>query len=184
MYEGKSILICGNGPSLPSSVSRVRFADFDYIARINNWVPSEDVGDRVDIWITTFWMDITIQNILKHRDKMVWDCFLTGFCFDYESEYRLDTLKRLGKHPDFFLQKQQFDYFREKLIKIPSPSCGMYAIYMALLKKMKITIAGFDFFKKEKHHYFDEQRPERVHRGKNEEFWVNNLVYTGQIKKV
>lgn len=153
---------------------------------MNNWKPIEGFDNRCDIWCTTFWPDITQQQIIDNRDKIIWDVFLHGGCYPYESK-RIDEVKKLlNKKPEVFLDKKEFDYFRNEVIKIPSPSCGMYAIYIAILSKMTISIAGFDHFKSDKIHYFEDEKQVdcKPHRPNEEMKFVRKLLENKVIKEI
>ena len=159
-YQGKWVLICGNGPSLDMHFEKhgLNYGDYDYILRMNNWKPSPKTGDKCDIWHTTFWYDIEQEQIKAMRDKLVWDCFMTGVCYEFDPNYRRSIQNLMGRDPDYSLTQHDFDHFRKEVIKTQSPSAGMYAIYMALQKEMFITLAGFDFFQGEKHHYYEDKK--------------------------
>ena len=187
LLRNKSVLICGNGPSLDKDFENLNIGDYEYVLRMNNWEPNHIVGARCDIWGTTFWYDITKENILRYRDKIVFDCMWFGGCFQYEQKHWNEISYLMSRKPDFYLKKSDFNFFREKVIKIPSPSTGMYMIYMCLKLKMNITVAGFDCFVGHKHHYFSNEslkltRDITPHRGKIEKEWLRKMEHEGNLK--
>jgi hypothetical protein len=147
---------------------------------MNNWKPSPKTGDKCDIWCTTFWYDIEKEQIEKMKDKIIWDCFMSGVCYDFDPAYRRHIQKLLGRDPDCYLTQDEFDDFRKNIIKCQSPSAGMYAIWMAVKKQMIVTLAGFDFFRGEKHHYYEDKpldlsRMTTPHQRDKERDWCLHL---------
>jgi hypothetical protein len=172
----KKILICGNGCSLVSDLKNKDLSNFDYVLRMNNWKPIKESNNRCDIWCTTFWYDISDNTIISNRNFLVWDMFLYGQGYNFSKQRKSHVMQLLNKIPEFYLEKKFFDYFRNEIIKIPSPSCGMYAIFSAMIQQMDIFICGFDYFLSTKHHYFDDQKFEGPHKGQREKIFINNLI--------
>jgi hypothetical protein len=178
------ILICGNGPSLKKTLENLNLDNYDYVLRMNNWQPIPDQNNRCDIWCTTFWYDIPDNQILINKDKIIWDVFLYGGCYRFKKS-RIEKVKQiLKKTPEYFLKRLEFNNFRRNVIKIASPSCGMYAIYIALKQKMKVHIAGFDFFESENMHYFEDKKKVRKipHKSNVEKKFIQKLHFDKKIK--
>lgn len=153
--EHKSILICGNGGSLPEHIKKVDMDKFEYVCRLNNYSTRLDVGERTDIWATSFWYDIPLNQIVKNQQKIIWDTMMFGKVFQYKPEWKRAVLNTLGRPPDRMMQKNEFETLRLKS-SITSPSTGLSVIYMAQMLNMKITLAGFNFFSKDvPHHYYN-----------------------------
>lgn len=177
----KKILICGNGCNLISDLKDKDLSNFDYVLRMNNWQPIKDYNNRCDIWCTTFWHNISDHTILFNRDFLVWDMFLYGQGYNFSQHRKEHVLKLLNKLPEFYLDKKIFDYFRNEIIKIPSPSCGMYAIFSAMIQQMDIFICGFDYFSSTQHHYFDNQKFDGPHKGQKEKKFINQLITQNMV---
>jgi hypothetical protein len=177
----KKILICGNGPSLVTDLKNKDLSYFDYILRMNNWQPINGHNNRCDIWCTTFWYDIPDSTILQHRDLLVWDMFLYGKGYNFSEQRQSHCMNLLKKIPEFYLAKKTFDYFRNYIIRIPSPSCGMYAIFSAIIQQMDIFICGFDHFDANNHHYFDSNNFQGPHKGHKEKNFIHILIKENMV---
>lgn len=180
--KGKTILICGNGGSLPEHLNSVKQDDFDFVCRINNYKTSEKVGFRTDIWSTSFWYDITPAQILSNRNKVIFDTMMFGKVYNYRPEWRQEVYKLLGRGPNKIMSQDEF----KKLCyesKLTSPSTGISTIHLALILGMKPTICGFNFFSPEvQHHYYSGADTKKCpHKGEIERAYIEGLEKKGVI---
>lgn len=153
--RNKSILICGNGGSLPKHISQLKLDKFEFICRLNNYRTNLDVGERTDIWSSGFWYDISPKQIIRNRNKIVWDTMMFGKCYAYKPEWRQEVFQTLGRAPDKIMSQNDYNELKIKST-ITSPSTGLRTVHLALGMNMKITLAGFDFFSPDvAHHYFN-----------------------------
>jgi len=190
-YKNKSVLICGNGPSLPRQLATVDLSAFDYVARLNNWQATPEVGDRCDIWVTFADWDIILYP--KYRDNHIWvtrwpSITEYGRLQDSYEVFRLPYLfySWMNRMPDLVVNQNAHllsypEAYRKKGMLIPST--GLTAIAMAIDQKMAITIAGFDCFLAEEHHYFEEKQNEIVdyHSGTFERRVISNWRRAGLL---
>lgn len=182
---GKSVLICGNGGSLPKHIESINLDDYDFICRLNNYKASKEVGLRTDIWATSFWYDITPAQILSNKSKIIWDTFMFGKVYNYQAEWRQKVYSLLNRAPDKIMSQNDFNELRY-MSKLTSPSTGISAVHLALLQDMKPTLVGFDFFNPSvQHHYYSGSDTKKCpHKGDNEKAFIEGLEKEGKINVI
>jgi len=159
-YAGKRILLLGNGPSLPQEIKQYNLNDFDYVCRMNNWIATDEVGSRCDIWLTTGNWDIEWRPL--DPKTHIWLCRWPGLT-DWNDNKANSELVKLPliiweaykRMPDKIISRIMFNNLWETMDRLPST--GLCGVSMAGTYDMYINIAGFDFFKADKHHYFNDK---------------------------
>jgi len=181
-YYRKKILICGNGPCLGEDLTEVNMHEFDFVLRMNSWQPSEQVGDRCDIWCSSFWKDVREDSF--DNSKIVWGIYWLGATDDpprhREHVFCTERAKKLlGREPDYIIPRHVYTYICSTLGHYPST--GASAVAMARAKEMYITLVGFNFFDQSKPFHYYDSKGVHYHKAGAEKAYVKDLVQKGKI---
>lgn len=185
-YKGAAVLLCGNGGSLPEHYQYTGEAKYDFVMRLNNYKITENVGHRCDIWCTSFWPDISDEQIIANRNRIVWDCKMFGKLYPYEPAHKQHVLELLKKIPENVMGTTDFSTLR-MVSGVRSPSTGLTAVQMVVNAGMHPTLIGFDFFNgaKYNHHYYDAAHTKQCpHVGNIEKIYLESLEREGKVSIV
>ena len=166
----RNICIVGNSGSLLNSKCGSKIDSHKHIARINNFSIAheyqEDVGNKVDVWVTSLFGDV------EDRNELIEKVFVP---FPRKSRY-VFSKALLEKYKDR-MEFMPDGLFKELLRHAPNPSTGLSFLFWTY-KSFGIDddrVFGFSFFsKKHKHHYADGQ-DKCYHEGSIEQDVYNEM---------
>jgi hypothetical protein len=179
LEKDKKIVIVGNGPSVMNNKFGELIDSFDIVVRINNYVPNEYVGYKMDYFVCSPWNLNFNQEIYDKVIKVInWNIIKCSSPYE-------DKKKTININPNLIV-KYLFDNFGFQIFpKRPLVSTGIAAIMIFLNTEPfnKIYIYGFDGLKdNEKVHYFEEKKQTGdVHSSKLEINFIETMIERGKI---
>lgn len=171
----KDILLVGNGPSAAVGSHGVDIDNFDgLVARFNKCVFNDDVGHRIDIWVT--WGENSVFRELG-QSKTV----LTTSENRKNKEADLFAVEHSGK---FDRVTDTTDRGVRKYIGHPSAGALATAHFLRSPSIRRVYIFGFDHFSARRHHYWSSVDDEKHgHDPYRESLWFNNLIKQNRITR-
>ena len=142
------VILVGNGTSVLDYKYGCLIDSFDIVVRFNDFRIKgfeEYVGKKTDCWVTCG--DAHLEEINKF-DRVV--------LHTWEYEHSL-FVKEFGKRKFEITNKSEVSK-----IPIEWPSTGLIAIYHFIKEFGYVTIVGFDWWEREKHHYGDDIPKEAI----------------------
>jgi len=176
MIKESKILVCGNGPSLPSQLKNIDIDEF-FVVRVNLWHDIEGYNNKCDAWAFYPYFNIDFEWYFN-RTKYIW--------MPHYSMYS-DCAYATGRKPDYIISlKETFDFHME--LNNPNPTSGAVSIYMAMLLDKPVYIAGFGFSKPGNQYYYNDSKVKagnfEHHKQWIEEKWVNEQIENGKLFKL
>ena len=173
--SSEKILLVGNGPSAAKGSRGIDIDNFDgLVARFNLCVFNDDVGHRVDVWVT--WGEQAIFRELG-QSKTV----LTTSENRRHGQADLFAVKHEGK---FERVTNKTDRGVRKYIGHPSAGALATAHFLSSPEIGRVYIFGFDHFAARKHHYWSAVEGEKHgHDPYRESLWFNNLIKQDRITR-
>lgn len=159
----QSIILVGNGSSLLDRKMGNEIDKFDKVVRFNSFKIQgfeEYTGIKTDIWFT---VNGCHKNEINEFDEVI-----------FHSWARLENCKMyadLKRYRD--IKKIKMEQIQE--IGINHPSTGLIAIFHFLKSFPEITITGFDWWNRKKHHYGDDEPRGTLHKPILELQKINSL---------
>ena len=171
-----SVILVGNGPSILKAPIGDKVDAFDVVVRINQFSTEQAkyTGKKLTTWFTDRWFD---------GDFVDWSQHPSILCKTGLNIEDLDRLESFGKLKRgkikavirllYFAQQNGYSYdeyprefktmIRNKVGRLhvkpgrSCPSAGLSLVwyYLDYLHCPQVTIYGFDHFRGNKHHYFD-----------------------------
>ena len=190
VLRGQSVILCGNGPSMLLRGDRGDIIDaFDHVVRFNTYAIKgfeEQVGRRTTLW-STFGRgsrprdegEIPEAAIYIHGEKP------KIFGIDVPAAYGI-PIEFFNSVRDRLIARSRVPATERKKALLPSSGLVIALWFLEVHDIEKVTLAGFDHFKKEEssgHHYWIPSsftRPPE-HDGDAEAEWFSELVASGQV---
>jgi hypothetical protein len=142
------ILLIGNGPSADTPLVADAIGKASRVLRMNNWQPGIHIGDRCDIWGTSFNIDIQ-ERVLPAGVEIWWSGWPYGAFYHGPEHYRMlmsGQRNRFDRVPGQLTLDFLYNGYH--------PSTGLIMAVMAMATGEPVTLAGFDHFKGDRHHYW------------------------------
>ena len=183
MNKKPSIIVIGNGPSVLNNKYGNIIDNFDEVVRINHYKPSEHVGKKLTIFVTSSWKTIFYSDVpVLSKKILIWKehNILTPYDKFQQSEI-------MNKQPIINKLHKEFNF--NIFPKSPWCSTGI-AILMHLIlsdEYDKIYIYGFDnLVKGSILHYFENIKVEydNVHSTLLEKNFINHYIKLGKLCKL
>ena len=169
----RNLIIVGNGSSLLDKDNGKTIDGFDYVLRFNSFKTKgfeKYTGKKTDIWFTVNGHHINTINNFK-------EVYVHSWQWDKE---KCKLYQRLIKKRKDCIKIER-NFVKENIPVLDAPSTGIIAIFFFLPKFEKITITGFDWWSRTKHHYGDNEKRGSLHNP-NEEFKViSKLINDGRV---
>lgn len=166
-----TILLVGNGSSLLDAENGDKIDSFDRVVRFNTAKIEgyeKHVGTKTDILFIV--CGSSKERLKKYNEVHV---------HSWQRDASKDKLfKNLSEHRECC----KIDHSILKKVPIDHPSTGLIAIYTYLQLYDYVTITGFDWHEKKKHHYADEQKRGTLHKPKEEFKIIQQLIHEGKVK--
>ena len=147
------ILLIGNGPSADTPVVAAAIRRASRVLRMNNWQPGIHIGDRCEIWGTSFNIDVQPRTV-PDSVEVWWSGWPYGALFRGPDHYRgVVSAQRIRFRFDRVASQFTLDFLYNEY----HPSTGLIMAMMAVgtrNRKEPVTLAGFDHFRGERHHYW------------------------------
>ena len=142
------ILLIGNGPSADVPEVAAAMTKATRVLRMNNWQPGRYIGERCDIWGTSFNVDI----VARRPTQEVWWTGWPYGCPGFDDYYKVVTCQQWNRY-DRVASRALID--RAFSATSPKhPSTGIVLALMAAEIGEPISLAGFDHFSGPRHHYW------------------------------
>lgn len=179
---GCELLIVGNGPSADTPEVAREINEAEKVLRMNKFAGGRYIRRRCDIFCAG-----KLKQFPAPANTEVWWTVWPWRPFDkngtYDGIVRKQT-ERYDKKASLTLNQYLFD-----LVSPKAPSTGFVAIHMAIELGYVPTIAGFDFFGGETHHYYHSPSwmkgdALRWHKADAEKQVVGELINQGKVKTI
>jgi len=182
MSNKPSIIVIGNGPSVLNNKYGKIIDKFDEVVRINHYKPSENVGEKLTIFVVAAWKVINYKEVpLLSKKILLWK--------EHDIPTPYDSFKQtevIDKKPiiDILHKKFNFNIFP----KNPWCSTGIATLMYLILsdKYDTIHIYGFDnLIKGNRLHYFEQAKIEVCqHSSELEKNFIDYYIKLGKICKL
>lgn len=177
----KKVLIVGNGPS--ATIVGDQEAEFREIWRINNWVPSPEVGSRCDVWVRNPAADVKARDLSPFKRAYV----IPGLA-RMPADLIFNRMRRSAPRScvvepvpmDWSLSIQKKYGFQEGEVA----STGLLAVLWALEKEPVVHVAGFDHFAGPEIHYWGGGTRTGWHKPDREAEAFRTLEQEGRIVRL
>jgi len=173
-----SIIVMGNGPSVLKYEYGNIIDSFDEVIRINHYIPSKNVGEKLTTFVASTYADFYKEVPLKANEILIWNEAPKHSDYDYfDKTTRICTPNLLNK-----LKK---DFKFNIWPKAPWCSTGVgLLLYLIMSNKYnKIHIFGFDnLVKDEQVHFFENVKHNHNNHSTNlERNFINYYIASGKL---
>jgi hypothetical protein len=182
MSKKPSIVVIGNGPSVLNNKYGKIIDNFDEVVRINHYKPSENVGEKLTIFVVAAWKVINYPKVpLLSKKILLWKEH--NIPTPYDNCKQTETIK---KEPITSMLHTKFNF--NIFPKNPWCSTGI-ATLMYLIQSNKydtIYIYGFDnLIKGNRLHYFEQAKIEVCqHSSELEKNFIDHYIKLGKLCKL
>mgnify|MGYP005994760815 CR=1 FL=1 len=172
-----NVLLVGNGPSAMEGGHGDEIDAFDgLVVRFNKCVFNDEVGHRIDIWVT--WGE---QGFFRDIEQ---SRTLLTMCPRHADEEAKLFVRNHGDNPTVTRITNETDRGVRKYIGHPSSGALATAHFLRDPEVDGVFIYGFDHFSARKHHYWSTVKDEvHGHDPYREALWFNNLIKQGRITR-
>ncbi|NNG15185.1 MAG: hypothetical protein HKM89_01805 [Gemmatimonadales bacterium] len=156
-----NLLIVGNGPSISQFAAHQIDSFSGHILRMNNFVPGENAGFRYDIFCSNMWLDIQRRDLPSA--VQIW-CARPNLRYNRQEK----CMELFRRYPDLTVDDDLYKKTHSQLKA--HPTTGLVAILMARTQARyeNVYLAGFDFFRGDRQHYFSHAPIHTTHKPKRE----------------
>lgn len=170
------IIIVGNGSSILDNKNGKRIDSFDHVVRFNSF-KIKDLEEFTGTKTTT-WFSVNFAHIKEDFDRVIWHSWQNDESKDNNFQKLLEKFPTATKvKKEIIDEARSFDPDR-----VRSPSTGLIAIFYFLHQFESVTITGFDWWAREKHHYADNERRGTIHDPEIEMKVINKLIFQGKLR--
>lgn len=175
-----SIIVIGNGPSVLKHNFASLIDSFDIVVRINHYIPSINVGEKVTIFFCSTAKETLYYDKIPHcaNQILIWDELNKSSVYDGNPQ-----TKKVDKGP--IVTKLHKDFKFNNWPKNPWASTGICALmYLILSNKYdKIHICGFDnLIHGKKRHYFEQSIHDNNHHSTDlERNFITHYIKLGKL---
>lgn len=171
------ILIVGNGSSVLDQPLGSQIDAFDHVVRFNSFKTKgleEWTGSRTDTWFTC-----NLHHINNSFKEIIWHSWEK----DEKKDKNFAKLKSKHSHSTKLPRDQVEKTIKEfpRGIDYRSPSTGLLAIHHFLNKESKISLHGFDWWSRSKHHYADNEARGTLHKPDIEMRIICKLIFAEKV---
>ena len=175
------MIIIGNGSSILDRELGYKIDEFGEVLRFNEYrLKSQWTGEKTTHW----WNTVNYQN-LQHENlsRDYEECCLHSWDFK-ESDKLWCRLKENVRAKEIFKSRESWIFELQQFAesKHYGFSTGLLAIWHSLKTRDSVTIYGFDWWDREKHHAFDNAPRGTLHKPELEKSIINKLISLGRVK--
>lgn len=186
------IIIVGNGSSVLDKENGELINSFENVVRFNKYIIDgfeKNVGTKTNIWFTVLPISFYKKNWrLKVKYDEVYFCYRFNQDIKWYEQYvdyykNTKTSVKKIKESDVYKDIKQSEIYKNILkgVRI-APSTGLAAILNLINIYGKVYITGFDWWEREKNHYYDNSVRAAVHNPQIEKQIIYNLKDQNKIE--
>lgn len=184
-----TVIVVGNGPTLLDVENGHLIDQFDIVVRFNDYTINnyeKYVGTKTDYWFNT----INYNNkegqirLKKSYKRIVWHCW----AWDPEKDHGYQSFLSFFKGKEVNFSKTNISTIRELQEyagdrQYFNYSTGLIAIWMLLKEFDSVTITGFDWWKNNKKHHYNDNVPRgTTHIPEKEYIVIQKLIQENKVK--
>lgn len=177
------IIIVGNGSSVLDKENGKLIDSFEKVVRFNRYIINgyeKNVGTKTNIWFNVLKISLFKKNWrLKIKYDEIYFYYRYGpdiKWYEQYVDYYSNTQTSIKK-----IKENEVCRMLPSKIKI-TPSSGLAAILKFIDIYDKVYITGFDWWEREKNHYYDEASRAPVHNPQLEKKIIYDLISQGKIE--
>lgn len=178
-----SCVIVGNGSTVLESHHGAEIDRFDQVVRFNQYHIKKfesHVGTKVTHWFTV----IPTVNATWRATQPLHKLYVHSWVREPERDSLLRQYEKLRLPCP--VEKVDHDLIREMQQAIGTDyygwSTGALAIWLMLKTQPEVSITGFDWWDREKHHYFDQAARGHLHKPQIEKQLIDKLIEQDRLK--
>lgn len=181
------IIIVGNGTSILDKENGKLIDSYKKVIRFNSYRLKDyekHTGEKTNIWfnVTNEMKMENYESIYLHSCKCQNDPFIERLYKKFLNCSFYKKNKTLILKTDFSNCLELSEYCGDK--NLISFSSGIVAIWIFLKKYESVAITGFDWWEREKNHFYDSVPRCQRHRPKVEKRIIDRLILENKIKVI
>lgn len=177
------MILVGNGTSLIEKQHGALIDSFEDVVRFNSYKTQgyeTSTGTKTTVWFNVVPFENTRHPLILKPYREV---YIHSWEWSKEKCKLWKSLEPLFECPVYKVENQIIlelqEYASDKVYY--GYSTGLIAIWMMLKRHPHVTITGFDWWEREKHHYSDNAPRGTLHQPQKEFIVINKLIGEGRL---